>query len=139
MFSIEISDLTKISDAVRILLNEIGSRRIVAFYGKMGAGKTTVIKEICRQIGVADVVSSPTFALVNEYRCINGKPVFHFDFYRINKIDEAYDLGYEEYFYDNSLCLIEWPEKIEQILPDDAVAVNIEVTGSDSRIITVLT
>ncbi|MDR1348583.1 MAG: tRNA (adenosine(37)-N6)-threonylcarbamoyltransferase complex ATPase subunit type 1 TsaE [Prevotellaceae bacterium] len=136
MVSIEISDLTKISAAVETLLNEIGSRRIIAFYGKMGAGKTTIIKEICRQIDVADVVCSPTFALVNEYHRINGKPVFHFDFYRINKIDEAYDLGYEEYFYGNSLCLIEWPEKIEQILPEDAVAVKIKVTDNGRRIIT---
>jgi tRNA threonylcarbamoyladenosine biosynthesis protein TsaE len=137
MFSIRIPDLTKISDAVKILLNEIGDRRIVAFYGKMGAGKTTIIKEICRQINVTDVVNSPTFALVNEYHCMNGQSVFHFDFYRINKIDEAYDLGYEEYFYGNSLCLIEWSEKIEQILPDDAVAVQIEVVGNDERIITI--
>jgi tRNA threonylcarbamoyladenosine biosynthesis protein TsaE len=137
MLSIEIPDLTKISDAVKILLKETGNRRIVAFYGKMGAGKTTVIKEICRQIGVADTVSSPTFAIVNEYHRTNGNPVFHFDFYRINKIDEAYDLGYEEYFYGNNLCLIEWAEKIEQILPDDAVKVKIEVIDSDRRIITV--
>ncbi|MDR1983369.1 MAG: tRNA (adenosine(37)-N6)-threonylcarbamoyltransferase complex ATPase subunit type 1 TsaE [Prevotellaceae bacterium] len=137
MFSIEIPDLTKLSDAVSVLLGEIGSKRIVAFYGKMGVGKTTIIKEICRQIDVTDVVNSPTFALVNEYHCSDGKSVFHFDFYRINELDEAYDLGYEEYFYSNNLCLIEWAEKIEPLLPEDAVAVKIEETHNGKRVITI--
>ncbi|MDR2065695.1 MAG: tRNA (adenosine(37)-N6)-threonylcarbamoyltransferase complex ATPase subunit type 1 TsaE [Prevotellaceae bacterium] len=135
MLSIEIPDLSKLGDAVKVLLAETGNKRIIAFYGKMGAGKTTIIKEICRQLNVSDTVNSPTFALVNEYRRADGKPVFHFDFYRINKIDEAYDLGYEEYFYGNSLCLIEWPEKIEQLLPDDAVKVKIEETENGKRLV----
>ncbi|MDR2293214.1 MAG: tRNA (adenosine(37)-N6)-threonylcarbamoyltransferase complex ATPase subunit type 1 TsaE [Prevotellaceae bacterium] len=137
MLSIEIPDLTKLGDAVKILLAEIANKNIIAFYGKMGAGKTTMIKELCRQINVTDNVSSPTFALVNEYHCADGKPVFHFDFYRINKIDEAYDLGYEEYFYSNNLCLIEWPEKIEQLLPDDAVTVKIKEIAEGKRIVSV--
>jgi tRNA threonylcarbamoyladenosine biosynthesis protein TsaE len=137
MLSIEIPDLSKLGDAVKILLAETCSKRIIAFYGKMGAGKTTIIKEICRQKNVKDNVSSPTFALVNEYRCADGKAIFHFDFYRINKIDEVYDLGYEEYFYGNSLCLIEWSEKIEQLLPEDAVAVKIEEIDNGKRLVTI--
>ncbi|MDR2125870.1 MAG: tRNA (adenosine(37)-N6)-threonylcarbamoyltransferase complex ATPase subunit type 1 TsaE [Prevotellaceae bacterium] len=139
MLSIEIPDLTGLADAVKVLLNVAGDRHIIAFYGKMGAGKTTVIKEICRQLNVTDVVNSPTFALVNEYRRAAGGSVFHFDFYRINKIDEVYDLGYEEYFYGNNLCLVEWSEKIEQLLPDDAFAVKIEETDNGKRIITIET
>jgi tRNA threonylcarbamoyladenosine biosynthesis protein TsaE len=103
----------------------------------MGAGKTTLIKEICRQINVTDAVTSPTFAIVNEYHRTNGKPVFHFDFYRINKLDEVYDLGYEEYFYSDSLCLVEWPEKIEQLLPNDTVTVKIKEIDNGKRIITI--
>ncbi|MDR2650828.1 MAG: tRNA (adenosine(37)-N6)-threonylcarbamoyltransferase complex ATPase subunit type 1 TsaE [Prevotellaceae bacterium] len=137
MLSIEIPDLTKLGDAVKILLDEINDKHIVAFYGKMGAGKTTIIKEICRQLNVTDIVNSPTFALVNEYHCTDGKSIFHFDFYRINKLDEAYDLGYEEYFYSNNLCLIEWAEKIEQLLPDDALIVKIEETDNGKRIVTI--
>ncbi|MDR1551851.1 MAG: tRNA (adenosine(37)-N6)-threonylcarbamoyltransferase complex ATPase subunit type 1 TsaE [Prevotellaceae bacterium] len=135
MLSIEIPDLTELGAAVKILLDEIKNKRIIAFYGKMGAGKTTVIKEICRQMNVTDVVNSPTFALVNEYHCADGKSIFHFDFYRINKIDEVYDLGYEEYFYSNNLCLIEWSEKIEQLLPDDALIVKIEESDNGKRIV----
>ena len=137
MFSIEIPDLSKLSNAVSILLEKIGDKRIVAFYGKMGAGKTTIIKEICRQLDIEDVVSSPTFTLINEYHCKNGKPVFHFDFYRINKIEEAYDLGYEEYFYSGNLCLIEWAEKIETLLPDSTLTVQIEETNNSKRVITI--
>jgi len=135
MFLIEIPDLTKLSDAVSILIEKIEGKHIIAFYGKMGAGKTTVIKEICRQLEVIDVVSSPTFSLINEYHCKNGKSIFHFDFYRINKLDEAYDLGYEEYFYSDALCLIEWPEKIEPLLPDETLIVKIEETDNGKRII----
>ncbi|MDR3287286.1 MAG: tRNA (adenosine(37)-N6)-threonylcarbamoyltransferase complex ATPase subunit type 1 TsaE [Prevotellaceae bacterium] len=136
MFSIEISDLSKLSDAVAELLQRIGNQRIIAFYGKMGAGKTTIIKEICRQINVTDIVSSPTFALINEYHCADGKQVFHFDFYRINKLGEAYDLGYEEYFYSNNLCLIEWAEKIESLLPDNTLKIKIEEIENGVRIVT---
>jgi len=137
MFSIEILDLSELSDAASVLLGKIGDKRIIAFYGKMGAGKTTMIKEICRQLNVEDVVSSPTFTLINEYHCKNGKSVFHFDFYRINKIEEAYDLGYEEYFYSGNLCFIEWPEKVESLLPDNTLMVRIEETNNSKRTVTV--
>ncbi|MDR3226823.1 MAG: tRNA (adenosine(37)-N6)-threonylcarbamoyltransferase complex ATPase subunit type 1 TsaE [Prevotellaceae bacterium] len=136
MFSIEIPELNKLSDAVAELLQHIGDKRIIAFYGKMGAGKTTIIKEICRQLNVIDIVSSPTFALINEYHCADGKQIFHFDFYRINKLDEAYDLGYEEYFYSKNLCLIEWAEKISPLLPDNTLTIKIEETENGVRIVT---
>ena len=135
MFLIEIPNLTKLNDAVSVLIDKIKGKKIIAFYGKMGAGKTTIIKEICRQLEVIDVVSSPTFSLINEYHRNNGKSIFHFDFYRINKLDEAYDLGYEEYFYSDNLCLIEWPEKIEPLLPDETLIVKIEETDNGKRII----
>ena len=137
MFSIEIPDLSRLSDAVSVLLDKTGDNRIIAFYGKMGAGKTTMIKEICRQLDVENIVSSPTFTLINEYHCKNGKSIFHFDFYRINKIEEVYDLGYEEYFYSGNLCLIEWAEKIEPLLPDNTLTVRIEETDNGKRLVTV--
>lgn len=100
---------------------------VVAFYGKMGAGKTTFIKAVCEELGVTDVVNSPTFSIVNEYRADeSGELVYHFDFYRINRIEEAYDLGYEDYFYSGAICLIEWPELVEELLPADAVRVDVE-------------
>lgn len=101
----------------------------------MGAGKTTLIRALCDAMGVADTVSSPTFALVNEYHDRDGMSIFHFDFYRINRIEEAFDLGYEEYFYGGGLCLVEWPEKIESLLPEDAMTIQIEVTGTETRTI----
>ena len=107
----------------------------MAFRGEMGAGKTTLIRAICDALGVTDTVTSPTFAIVNEYRGEGIPPVYHFDFYRIDRIEEAFDFGYEEYFYGGDLCLVEWPEKIESLLPDDAMTVRIEVTGEDSRTI----
>jgi len=107
----------------------------VAFWGPMGAGKTTLIREVARQLGVTDNVTSPTFALVNRYRIPGGGHVNHFDFYRIARVEEAFDLGYEEYFYGGELCLVEWPERIETLLPDDTIVVRIEVTGPESRTI----
>ena len=106
---------------------------IFAFYGKMGAGKTTFIKAICKALGVKDNVNSPTFTLINEYSSNRGFPIYHFDFYRINKLSEAYDIGAEEYFAGNGLCLIEWPEKIEEILPEDAIKVTITTNQDLSR------
>ena len=100
---------------------------VFAFYGPMGAGKTTLIKQFCKVLDVTDEVNSPTFSIVNEYLTTNGNSVYHFDFYRINKLEEAYDIGYENYFYSNWLCLIEWPEKIEQLLPEKFVKVQIAV------------
>lgn len=115
-------------------MEEIGERRVFAFYGKMGAGKTTFIKAVCEELGVEDVITSPTFAIVNEYT--TGKnSVYHFDFYRIKKLEEVYDMGYEEYFYSGALCFIEWPELIEELLPDDAVKVVIEELPTGERTI----
>ena len=123
---IRITSLDNIREAAKAFLAGMGTSKVVAFYGKMGAGKTTFIKAICEELGVEDVITSPTFALVNEYTAGNGAPVYHFDFYRIKRLDEVYDMGYEDYFYGGNLCLLEWPELIEDILPDDAVRVSIE-------------
>lgn len=107
------------------LISAFPEERFFAFYGSMGVGKTTLIKEICNQLGVSDNVCSPTFAIINEYRASTGDPVYHFDFYRIKNIEEAYDIGYEEYFYSGDYCFVEWSEKIEAILPEQYVQVNI--------------
>ena len=133
MRKIAVDGLGDLDEAAEAILEELRGRKVVAFYGQMGAGKTTLISEICAVLGVIDVVSSPTFALVNEYHTEEGESVFHFDFYRINRIEEAFDLGYEEYFFSNSLVLIEWPEKVEQLLPEDTCRVRIEVTGETKR------
>ena len=107
---------------------------VFAFYGKMGAGKTTFIKAVCEELGVSDVVNSPTFSIVNEYRSDDtGELIYHFDFYRIQKIDEVYDMGYEDYFYSGALCFIEWPELIEDLLPGDVVKVTIEENEDGTR------
>ena len=107
----------------------------LAFYGEMGAGKTTLIKAICAELGVADITNSPTFSIVNEYVTENQQSIFHFDFYRIGSESEAYDLGYEEYFYSENLCMIEWPEKIFKLLPLPYYKISIEVDNSEKRII----
>ena len=106
---------------------------IFAFYGKMGAGKTTFIKAICKVLGVKDIVNSPTFTIINEYRSSRGFPIYHFDFYRINRLQEAFDIGTEDYFAGNGLCLIEWPEKIAEILPEDYIKVTITTNEDLSR------
>ena len=116
------------------ILREAGSRRIFALYGAMGAGKTTLVKAFCRALGVTTPTSSPTFSLVNEYPVDSGEHVYHFDFYRIDSVQEAYDLGYEEYFFSNRYCFIEWPEKILNLLPQDAVAVTLQVENGIRRI-----
>ena len=116
------------------ILDKCGSKRVFAFDGKMGAGKTTFIKAICEELGVTDVINSPTFAIVNEYRSDEtGELIYHFDFYRIKKLDEVYDMGYEDYFYSGALCFIEWPELIEDVLPGDAVKVIIEEVEDGTR------
>lgn len=129
--------LENIDKAASEFLKELGDRKIVAFYGSMGAGKTTFIKAICDVLGVTDTVNSPTFAIVNEYLAANSESVYHFDFYRIKKIEEAYDFGYEDYFYSGNLCLIEWPELIEELLPEDTVRVKIEEMEGGERELTV--
>ncbi|MBL7929226.1 MAG: tRNA (adenosine(37)-N6)-threonylcarbamoyltransferase complex ATPase subunit type 1 TsaE [Bacteroidia bacterium] len=104
--------------------------KVIAIHGEMGAGKTTFIKTICRELGADDFLSSPTFAIMNEYRLGNGQPAYHFDFYRINKESEAYDIGYEQFFYSGNYCFIEWPEKISALLPEHCMKVKIEVTDN---------
>lgn len=111
----------------------MGDSTVFAFHGKMGAGKTTFIKALCQALGVEDTVTSPTFAIVNEYRTPAGSPVFHFDFYRIKKVSEAYDMGCEEYFYSGYPCFIEWPELVEEVLPEDTVTVTVEALPDGQR------
>lgn len=140
MKTITIQSLETIREAAREFVSQIGDRRVFAFYGKMGAGKTTFVKAICEELGVVDVITSPTFAIVNEYSLTSHllpltSTIFHFDFYRIKKLEEVYDMGYEEYFYSGSLCFIEWPELIESLLPDDAVRVSIEEQPDGTRLV----
>lgn len=132
---LKIGSTDDLPKAAAAILESLDGRSVVAFRGEMGAGKTTLIRAICDALGVTDTVTSPTFAIVNEYRGEGIPLVYHFDFYRIDRIEEAFDFGYEEYFYGGDLCLVEWPEKIESLLPDDAMTVRIEVTGEDSRTI----
>lgn len=127
-----IQDLDHIREAARQFISLIGDHTVFAFYGKMGAGKTTFVKAICEELGVEDVITSPTFAIVNEYTTPSS-PIYHFDFYRIKKLEEVYDMGYEDYFYSGNLCFIEWPELIEEVLPDDAVKVTITENSDGSR------
>ena len=124
-------------EAAEEILGALDGRNVIAFFGTMGAGKTTLIREICDQLGSEDVVTSPTFALVNRYNSANGRPIFHFDFYRIERPEEAFDMGYEEYFYSDGLCLVEWSERIEELLPDDVMKVEIEVLSPTKRHITI--
>ena len=134
MISIVIKDIDHIREAAREFIEHIGEHRVFAFYGKMGAGKTTFVKAICEELGVDDVITSPTFAIINEYS-LPSNSIYHFDFYRIKKLEEVYDMGYEDYFYSGALCFIEWPELIEDILPDDAVRVSIAEQEDGSRIV----
>ena len=131
---ITIDSMDGIREAARQFVGNMGDASVFAFYGGMGAGKTTFIKAICEELGVEDVITSPTFAIVNEYRANEtGELIYHFDFYRIKKIEEVYDMGYEDYFYSGALCFIEWPELIEELLPDDAVRVRIEEIEGGKR------
>jgi tRNA threonylcarbamoyladenosine biosynthesis protein TsaE len=125
-----LSDLPHVASQ---LLDFVGTQKFIVFNGEMGAGKTTFIKVLCKALGVNDVVSSPTYSIVNEY-VGKSEPVYHFDFYRIKNIQEAYDLGYEEYFYSNGICLIEWPERIEELLPDHYIQVDISIVSEQGRI-----
>ena len=130
---IKINDLEHIREAARQFINAMGDLHVFAFYGHMGAGKTTFIKAICEELGVDDVVTSPTFAIVNEYTAADGIPIYHFDFYRIKKLEEVYDMGYEDYFYGDGLCFIEWPEMMEELLPEGATKVQIAENPDGTR------
>jgi len=121
-------------EAAAWLIQQAGEKRVFTFYGAMGAGKTTFIKEICNYLAVQDSTSSPTFSIVNEYSSSQG-PIYHFDFYRLKDEQEAFDLGYEEYFYSSQYCFIEWPEKIPNLIPSDALQVHIQVQEDLSRLI----
>ena len=133
---ITIDSIDNIREAARQFVSSMGEASVFAFYGSMGAGKTTFIKAVCEELGVEDVITSPTFAIVNEYRAEEtGELIYHFDFYRIKKLEEVYAMGYEDYFYSGALCFIEWPELIEELLPTDAVRVRIEETEGGKRIV----
>mgnify|MGYP006158750471 FL=1 len=134
---IVVNCVSELERAATSLLELINDNTIVCFYGEMGVGKTTFIKEICKKLGVEDVVSSPTFSIINEYLTDNDESVYHFDFYRIEKEEEAFDIGYEEYFYQGNLCLIEWPEKISSIIPKNIIKVQI-TRNDEQRIIEII-
>ena len=138
MLKVELHKISELHIAAKKILENFPENKIFAFYGQMGAGKTTFIKIICETLGVKEIVSSPTFSLVNEYISAKDQKIYHFDFYRINNISEAYDMGYEEYFYSNSFCFIEWPEKIVELLPDNFVKVNISLEGEKRKISAIL-
>lgn len=132
---IKIESLERIHEAAREFIDKKGAATVFAFYGKMGAGKTTFIKAVCEELGVEDVITSPTFAIVNEYTDREGSPVYHFDFYRIKKLEEVYDMGYEDYFDSGNLCFLEWPELIDELLPMDAAKVTIVEQEDGSRLV----
>ena len=129
---IKIQNLDTIREAACEFISQMGERRVIAFYGKMGSGKTTFIKALCEELGVNDVITSPTFAIVNEYTA-NEESIYHFDFYRIKKLEEVYDMGFEEYFYSGNYCFIEWPELVEPLLPEDTLRVCISEQPDGSR------
>lgn len=134
MHNIQINNLQDLERAAKQFLEEIGDRSLIAFYAPMGAGKTTFITAVCKALGVrSDAVSSPTFAIINEYRAASGEPIFHFDFYRIQKNEEALDIGLYDYLDSGCLCLMEWPENIEDLLPEETVKVTISVNPDGSR------
>ncbi len=137
MTEITIQSLDQIQEAAHQFVSLMGDDTVFAFYGKMGAGKTTFIKAVCQELGVTDNVTSPTFAIVNEYRSeTTGELIYHFDFYRIKKLEEVYDMGYEDYFYSGAVCFIEWPELIEELLPGNTIKVCIEETENGVRRLT---
>jgi tRNA threonylcarbamoyladenosine biosynthesis protein TsaE len=121
--------------SARELLKKTGENKLLAFYGAMGSGKTTIIKALCEALGAVDIATSPTFTLVNEYKTISGESLYHFDFYRIRKTEEVFDFGIEEYFASNSYCFMEWPELVEDILPAGTVKIRITVTDDGQRIL----
>ena len=128
-----IKDKKHLANAAETFLKHFGENRIFAFYGLMGAGKTTIIKAICKALGAVDIVSSPTFTLVNEYRTSRGEILYHIDFYRIKKQEEVFDFGIEEYLTGESYCFMEWPELVEELLPEDTINIRISVDENEQR------
>lgn len=126
----QVKDESDLEDIAKQLLSDFKNNRVFTFSGNLGSGKTTFIKYLCKVLGVKEHVSSPTFALVNEYEAGSGIRIFHFDFYRVKNVREAYDMGYEEYFYSGAYCFVEWPEMIEELVPEDAV--NLQITVNDT-------
>jgi tRNA threonylcarbamoyladenosine biosynthesis protein TsaE len=137
--SIVCKTIKDFDDAAKIVLNNFKEKKFFAIYGNMGAGKTLFIKFLCKNLGTKDIVTSPTFSIVNEYKRLNSDSIYHFDFFRINKLEEVYDIGYEDYFFSNAYCFIEWPEKVETLLPKNTVKIIIEKVknnlSDDDRII----
>lgn len=129
--------LSQIDIVANKFVKNMNNRNVFAFYGEMGAGKTTFIKAVCKALGVSETITSPTFSIVNEYKKNDGDPIFHFDFYRIKNMEEAYDFGYEDYFYSGHLCFIEWPELVEPLLPENVVKVHIMVEDDNKRSISI--
>jgi tRNA threonylcarbamoyladenosine biosynthesis protein TsaE len=130
---LEINSLDTINIAAQQFIELMGDNTVFAFFGKMGAGKTTFIKAICQELGVLDQVNSPTFSIINEYKTINGESIYHFDCYRINNVQEAINLGFDDYFCRENLCFIEWAENISEILPDDTIGVVFDVQADQTR------
>lgn len=132
---LRINNISEINNVAKQFITQIGNEKVFAFYGAMGAGKTTFIKAVCEELGVQETITSPTFAIINEYKDGEGNSIYHFDFYRINKLEEAFDFGYEDYFYSGNLCFIEWPELVESLLPENTVKVYITETDNGTRTI----
>lgn len=130
-----IENKSGVKQAAKQFIDLMGNNKVFAFQGSMGAGKTTLIKAICEELGVKESVTSPTFAIINEYKDREGESIYHFDFYRINKLEEAFDFGYEDYFYSGNLCFIEWPEIVESLLPENCVRVTIEEIEKGIRVL----
>ena len=137
-YTIKIKGLEDYPVAAREFIGQMQGARIFAFYGKMGSGKTTLIKSICEELGVEDSINSPTFAIVNEYEDREHRTIFHFDFYRIKSLEEVYNMGYEEYVYSDAICFMEWPELIEELLPEETTKVYIEENGQGEREVRIL-
>ncbi len=131
MYTVNISNEDELSSVAINIINLLSDKRILLFSGEMGSGKTTLIKFICKHLGVLDLVNSPTFSIVNEYRTINKEIIYHFDFYRIKDSKEVFDMGYEEYFFSSAYCFVEWPEKVKEILPSNVIHITINLQNSE--------